>query len=99
MTLPAHLVAEALAQVCPEGWRVVSEAELVKAQNDTPFTEAEAADFLRVSVPLLRKWRTNGSGPKFFKAGRHPLYQRSDLLEWVGESPKIRSTAEIKKVS
>ena len=46
-------------------------------------TEAEAAKLLRVSIGLLRKWRSTGEGPKFIKLIKLVRYEMSDLQEFV----------------
>ena len=63
---------------------------------------AEAAQYVRESwgMPLSRqtlaKWATIGGGPLFRKAGRFPLYETSDLDDWVLKrlGPKQRSTSD-----
>lgn len=46
-------------------------------------TEREVAKDLGVSVQLLRKWRSDGSGPVYSKFGRLVRYDPSDLKEFV----------------
>lgn len=50
-------------------------------------TADEAAGHLRISVKMLERWRVEGSGPKFYKAGpglrSRVLYRQSDLEAWV----------------
>ena len=43
------------------------------------YNEAEAAEYLNVSVPLLRKYRREGGGPEFRKIGKRVLYDIGDL--------------------
>lgn len=43
------------------------------------YTPTEAAQILRVSPKTLSKWRGNGDGPIFRKAGRKILYAAIDL--------------------
>jgi predicted DNA-binding transcriptional regulator AlpA len=42
-------------------------------------TEREVAQFLHVSLALLRRWRMQGKGPKWVKVGRLVRYPRRDL--------------------
>jgi len=60
-------------------------------------TADEAADFLRVSGKTLERWRVEGSGPQFYKAGpglrSRVLYRQSDLEKWV-EGFAYSSTSE-----
>jgi predicted DNA-binding transcriptional regulator AlpA len=52
-------------------------------------TEAEAADYIRMSTIYLKKARLNGCvgnrtpGPAFHRMGRAVRYLRSDLDAWV----------------
>jgi excisionase family DNA binding protein len=57
------------------------------------FTQAEAADHLRLSERTLKRWRVSGSGPAFVKLGRRVLYRKLDLEEWIA-SRVVHSTSE-----
>lgn len=72
------------------------------APLDSPFLDTEAASrFLGqddagsplISAGTLERWRSEGSGPVYVKAGRRVLYRREDLLAWA-ESRIRRSTAD-----
>ena len=52
-----------------------------------------AADLLNVSERTLERWRVEGSGPPFMKAGRRVLYRESDIEAWLNAS-KVTSTSE-----
>ncbi len=63
-----------------------------------PFVvEQEAAEFLKVSVRTLQRWRTEppvGGAPRFYKLGRKRVaYRLSDLSAWA-ESRAFGSTSE-----
>ena len=45
--------------------------------------EQEAADFLGVSVHLIRKWRVFGGGPRVTKLGRAVVYRTRDLQDFL----------------
>ena len=71
--------------------------------NATPIREPfileqEAAEFLKVSVRTLQRWRTEpptGGGPPFYKLGhKRVAYRISDLSAW-GESRAFGSTSEV----
>ena len=79
VTLPATLRVELLREMLPEGWAIVREGEGTEA----PMDEHQAAEWLKTSVHVLRRHRTNGDGPAFRKIGRNPVYMAADLLEWV----------------
>jgi hypothetical protein len=57
----------------------------------------EAADFLRLSIRTLERYRVEGTGPKFIKVGRgkraRVLYRLTDLRAWLDGSV-YQSTAE-----
>jgi helix-turn-helix protein len=48
-------------------------------QNPQLLTERQAADWLRHSLPTLRRWRRAGNGPRFVRFGRLILYRLEDL--------------------
>jgi Helix-turn-helix domain len=50
---------------------------------DALLTEAEAADFLRLSVRTLQAWRIRIAGPSFVHVGRAVRYRRRDLIAWI----------------
>lgn len=49
------------------------------------FTNAEAAEYLRLSPRTLEKHRVLGTGPRFRKFGRRVLYAVTDLETWANE--------------
>lgn len=53
----------------------------------------EAADYLRLAVPTLERFRLTGDGPVFVKAGKAVRYRKADLDAWL-ESRLVRSTSE-----
>ena len=47
-------------------------------------TPEEVSDFLRdIPVKTLAKWRSEGTGPKYTKVGRHVRYDWADVREWL----------------
>ena len=52
------------------------------------WTETEVADYLKVSVSALRKWRTQGCGPRFLKLnGTSVKYRPEDIEAWLESCP------------
>jgi excisionase family DNA binding protein len=47
------------------------------------WTETEAAEYLRVHVATLRRWRAEGTGPPWLRAGRSLRYRRADVDDWL----------------
>jgi hypothetical protein len=46
-------------------------------------TESDTAKLLKVSIKLLRKWRTNKNGPAFLRFGRLIRYAPDDLEKFL----------------
>lgn len=53
---------------------------------DVLLTRAEAAAYLRRSVPALERWARDGSGPRFSMIGGRALYPLVELRAFVGVS-------------
>jgi excisionase family DNA binding protein len=51
--------------------------------EDTLLTEAELADYCRVSIRTVQRWRAEGTGPPVLWAGSKPRYRRSQVDEWL----------------
>jgi hypothetical protein len=64
--------------------------------NDALLTEQQVADELRKSTATLGRWRRNGTGPRWIRVGKTPMYRRSDLSAWIaaqaGEGPENTSS-------
>lgn len=58
-------------------------------------TQIQAAELLCLSGRTLERYRLEGNGPKFVKAGRRVLYRRSDLEAWL-QANTFTSTSEAK---
>jgi predicted DNA-binding transcriptional regulator AlpA len=53
-------------------------------EQQNVFSEPQAANYLGVSAAVLRLWRSEGKGPRHFKAGEKLVrYRRADLDVWV----------------
>ena len=46
-------------------------------------TEAETADYLRLTMGGLRWFRRNGTGPRYAKFGRFIRYTQQDVDAWA----------------
>lgn len=62
----------------------------VKEHNEVPridslWTIEEVADFLRIPVATLYRWRTMGTGPSAFRVGRHLRYNPDTVRSWLME--------------
>jgi len=48
-------------------------------------TTAEVAERLKVSVPTVKRWRREGIGPLWHRAGRQIRYRPAEVDRWVEE--------------
>jgi excisionase family DNA binding protein len=46
-------------------------------------TEQELAEYCRVALRTVRKWRAEGTGPPVLWAGGRPRYRRSEVDAWL----------------
>ena len=54
------------------------------SEQQNALTEREAARYVGVSPAALRLWRSEGRGPRFFRAGEKLIrYRRVDLDFWI----------------
>jgi predicted DNA-binding transcriptional regulator AlpA len=54
--------------------------------NEQPntLTSKKAASYLGISEAVLRLWRSEDKGPRFFRAGERLIrYRRADLDSWI----------------
>ena len=56
-------------------------------------TQKMISDLIDVSERTLERWRVEGSGPIFCRAGRKPLYRLEDVYDWLAASRR-KSTSE-----
>jgi excisionase family DNA binding protein len=56
-------------------------------------TQREAATLLRLSERTLERFRVQGTGPVYVKAGRLVRYREADLEAWIA-ARVINSTSE-----
>jgi excisionase family DNA binding protein len=45
----------------------------------------ETAAYLNVPVDTLRKWRSQGTGPRCAKLGKHLRYRQAEVDRWIHE--------------
>lgn len=57
-------------------------------------TQAEAAQFTRLSPRTLERMRLTGTGPNYSKAGRRVIYSRRAIEEWL-ENRTYKSTSDV----
>jgi predicted DNA-binding transcriptional regulator AlpA len=49
--------------------------------------EHEVSALYQISVTVLRRWRAERRGPKYFKIGHSVRYSRADLATWLASRP------------
>jgi predicted DNA-binding transcriptional regulator AlpA len=55
----------------------------------------QAAQKLGCSASLLKRWRADGTGPKFIQLGPHLVrYTSEDIQEYLAGLPRLSSNAE-----
>ena len=53
-------------------------------EQQNTLTPKKAASYLGISEAALRLWRSEGRGPRFFRAGERLIrYRRADLDSWI----------------
>jgi predicted DNA-binding transcriptional regulator AlpA len=53
-------------------------------EQDNVLTEVKAARYLGISAAVLRLWRSQEKGPRYFRAGEKLVrYRRADLDLWI----------------
>lgn len=69
----------------------------VDVKPDYWLTQKMLSAFLDISERTLERMRSDGSGPRFSKAGKRVLYRASDVNSWLA-ARSFASTAEAKLV-
>ena len=55
-------------------------------EQENTLTPLKAAKYLGISESVLRLWRSEGRGPRFFRAGEKLVrYRKVDLDQWIEE--------------
>ena len=57
---------------------------------ETLLNETEVAEYLKMSVASVRRWRLFRTGPKFVKIGAAVRYRRKDLETWLDSCAGLR---------
>jgi|GEM_PF-1214311 len=83
----------------PEGMCLLNKKDLkellqdllfeIQNESDNVMTVNEVAEYLKVSIPTVRKMITNKEIP-YFKNGQIIRFKRSDINEWLRNNSQIR---------
>ncbi len=57
------------------------------------FTISETSAYLRIPVETLRRWRTQGTGPRAAKVGKHLRYRKAEIDRWLEEREREAARA------
>lgn len=69
--------------------------QTVEMRMDTYFNQHRLSEFLDTSERTLERWRVEGTGPAYVKAGRKVLYRRQDVEEWLARSRRISTSQKV----
>ncbi len=61
----------------------------------TYITQTQLAELIDVSERSLERWRVEGTGPAFLKAGRKVLYRPDDIDQWLAASRRMSTSAQV----
>lgn len=50
--------------------------------NDNRLTVTQLAERLQVSVNMIYRWNSDGTGPKYMRIGKHVRYRVRDVEAW-----------------
>ena len=64
------------------GW-IDSLLVMDRCDDDALLTEQELADWLKVGLRTVQRWRYDGTGPPVLWAGNRPRYRRGDVRDWL----------------
>ena len=70
----------------------ITTVSLPDGKDTDLLTIAESAAIVRMPLNSMRWHRQNGTGPRFFKIGRHVVTTIGDLREWIEEQKQKDST-------
>lgn len=52
-------------------------------EEKTVLNSRQASAYLGCSESVMRLWRSQGQGPRYFRAGKLIRYRRADLDAWI----------------
>jgi predicted DNA-binding transcriptional regulator AlpA len=84
---PAAFFIPAIVEPATD-WRIVMQTE---STGLTLWSATELADILGVPVSTVNLWRTQGTGPKFIRVGKHVRYAFDDVVAWTNEHKHDRT--------
>ena len=70
---------------------IITTVSMPDGDDEDFLTLPEVAAIVRVPINTLRWWRQRGTGPAFFKIGRHLVTTIGDLRAWIEEQKRGRA--------
>lgn len=72
-------------------------ADFWRSPSDALFTRPVVGQVLGKSVSWLERAALNGDGPVFCRLGRHAMYRKGDVLDYIERTAtrRVRSTSEL----
>lgn len=69
----------------------ISEVRLAQMREEPAplLTPQEVADFLQVPVATVALWRSQRTGPRGYRVGRHVRYRREDVEAWLAQRASV----------
>ena len=68
-------------------------------EQENTLTPFKAAKYLGISEAALRLWRSEGRGPRHFRAGEKLVrYRRADLEAWIEERLSAPATSAVRRL-
>ena len=80
LLLEKDQLSSLIAEAVKDGYNMARSTLGDGAQDFPPnMRDNQAAKYLGIKAPTLRRWRMEGRGPRFTKQGRSITYSRKDL--------------------
>ena len=77
------------APVTPAASRPMSSSPSSPKSPEPLLNEMEVAEYLKMSVASVCRWRLFRTGPKFVKIGASVRYRRGDVETWLDSRPGL----------
>ena len=56
--------------------------------NEEIMSRPKTAEFLDVTVGTMATWAYRGTGPRYYRVGKHVRYRKADVLAWLEENAR-----------
>ena len=69
----------------PTRYQIADRVIVMSSNDDELWTVDDVAAYCRVPKASVYKWNATGTGPTYYRLGRHARYRRSESIKWVEE--------------